>query len=237
VLNRVISPLREFGALLGLLYIIDRVLSAVSPHARLFVYEIMVQPISSTPLVPLRWMKNLAFREIDRGDPLVASMPARDDIKENRYRQRAKCLGAFKAEKFIGYIWFVSGSYEEDEVNCTFVVTPEKESVFDFDLYLFPEHRMGLAFVSLWSGANEYLHSRGVKYTYSRVSRFNVASRRAHARLGWQRVCTSVVLKLWRFEAMVATIFPYVHLTIGRRRVRLTLSPECLFAAKAAKRA
>ena len=228
VLNKLIGPIREFGSWAGILYIIDRALSRISPDLRLFVYEIVVQPISGKPLIPARRIKNLAFREIGRGDPLLSLMPARDEIKEQRYEQMAKCLGAFKGDKLIGYIWFANGSYEEDEVRCTFVVTPVGESVFDFDLYLFPEHRMGLGFVGLWNGANEYLHGLGVKYTFSRLTRFNVASRRAHEHLGLARVGTTIFLRLWRCELMFATIFPYLYLSLGTERVRLTLEPSAL---------
>jgi len=234
VLNKLMDPIREFGSWAGVLYIIDRAFARISPELRLFVYEIVVQPISNKPLIPSRWIKNLVFREIERGDPLLALMPARDDIKEQRYRQRAKCLGAFKQDKLIGYIWFANGSYEEDEVKCTFVVTPVGESVFDFDLYLFPEHRMGLGFVALWNGANEYLHGRGVKYTFSRLTRFNMASRRAHERLGSVRVGTTIFLRLWRLEFMFATIFPYLHLCLGTRRARLKLEPSALLEQRAA---
>ena len=234
VLDKLINPLREFGPWSGILYIIDRGLEAVSPNLRLFVYEIMVQPIRNEPLAPPRWVKSLTFREIDRGDPLLALMPAREEVKEQRYKQRAKCLGAFKEGKLIGYIWFASGAYQEDEVKCTFVLTASAESVFDFDLYLFPEHRMGLGFVGLWNGANEYLRGRGVRYTFSRVSRFNVGSRRAHDRLGWVRVCTTIFLKLWRFELMFATIYPYFHVSLGSNRVCLKLRPNALAAVKLA---
>ena len=54
VLDKLISPLREFGPWAGILYIIDRGLGGLSPHLRLFVYEIMVQPIPNEPLVPSR---------------------------------------------------------------------------------------------------------------------------------------------------------------------------------------
>ena len=62
------------------------------------------------------------MREIPRGSPEIAQMPARPDIKESRFRQNAICLGAFQEDRFIGYIWFCFHAYEEDEVRCTFAL-------------------------------------------------------------------------------------------------------------------
>jgi hypothetical protein len=126
-------------------------------------------------------------------------------------------------------MWFCRGGYEEDEVRCTFVLGRAHESVFDFDFYIFPEHRMGLAFVGLWNAANEYLHGAGVRYTFSRLTRFNLASRRAHRHLGWRVVGRALFLCLGQVQCMLATVFPYVHVS-RKRSVRLTLFPGPLQA-------
>lgn len=229
MLQKLIHLLKELGFFAGLLYTIDRVLAAISPSLRLYFYEIMVQPIPEEPLIPARLTKNLEIREIKRGDPEVDLMPARADIKEARFRQNAICLGAFQKGKFIGYMWFCSYAYEEDEVRCTFLLSPVDEAVFDFDFYLFPEHRMGLGFIGMWSGANKFLNNRGIKYTFSRLTRFNLASRRAHNHLGWKCIGRTLFLQAWRLQIMVATIFPYLHLSFGKSgRVQLKLCPDAL---------
>jgi hypothetical protein len=75
------------------------------------------------------------------------------------------------------------------------------------------------------------LRSRGINFSYSRLTRFNLASRRAHARLGWKRVGSALFLRAWRIEVMAATIFPYVSLSPGEsQRVRLELRPDVLLA-------
>ena len=102
-------------------------------------------------------------------------------------------------------------------------------SVFDFDFYLFPDYRLGLGFVALWNGANQFLQTRGIRYTFSRLTRFNVASRRAHAHLGWKCVGRALFLKAWRVELMLATIAPFTFLSwSGRQRPRLRLRPDVL---------
>jgi hypothetical protein len=227
--HRVVGPFREFGFFAGALYALDRVLRSLSPRVGLFVYELMAQPITDRPLLPANFARNLRFSEIARGDPDIALMPAREDIKALRFEQGASCLGAYRKDKLIGYIWFCFNRYDEDEVRCTYELAVPDRSVFDFDLYVLPEHRMGIAFMAIWHGANEYLRGRGVQYTFSRLTRFNLASRRSHAHLGWRCAGRALFLQAWRFELMLATVFPFVALTWKpNQRVRMRLAPDVL---------
>jgi hypothetical protein len=228
MLHRLLAPFREFGVTAGSLYLVDRMLQRISGRTRLFCYELMVQPIPDKPLLPER-LRQVEIREIRRGDPEVDLMPARPEIKQSRFDQGAVCLGAFQKGQFIGYMWFCSPTYEEDEVRCTYLLESAHNSVFDFDLYILPEYRLSLAFVGLWNGANAVLRQRGVVFTFSRLTRFNLASRRAHQHLGWKPVGRAVFLQLWRFQLMVATLFPYLHVSVSpRSRVRLRMRPTPL---------
>lgn len=233
MLSRLASPFREFGLFAGLLYAIDRVLRRISRHVRLFCYELMVQPIGAAPLLPPRFANRLHWRELGPDDPEVATMPVRPAIKQSRFDQDALCLGTYLDGKLIGYLWLCFRAYEEDEVRCTYLTTPVDEAVFDFDLYVLPEYRMGLGFVGVWSAAGAFLASRGVKYTFSRLTRFNVASRRAHAHLGWKRVGQALFLRMGRAELMLASIFPYLHLSLtAKDRAKLRLKPDVLLDRK-----
>lgn len=231
MLEKLTSPFKEFGPFGGLIYLIDQMLSSISPKLRLYYYELMIQPIPSAPLLPERITKSLEFRQISQQDPDMAHIHIPAEIIEYRFAQGAICLGAYKQQEMIGYIWFSFDTYEEDEVRCTFVLQPSKESVFDFDLYLYPKYRLGFGFVSLWDGASGLLRDRGIRYTYSRLSRFNTESRRAHEHLGWKCVGRCVFLKTWNAELMFATLFPYVHFGVSNdSRVRLTMTPDALVA-------
>ena len=233
MVHKLVDVYREYGLVLGLFYAIDRALQRLSSRLRLYVYQMMVQPITDKPLLPQRFARRLQIREIKRGDPEVALMPARPEIKEARFAQNAVCLGAYRDDRFIGYLWFCYGRYEEDEVRCTYLVTPEREAIFDYDLYIFPEHRMGLAFAGIWHGANEYLRARGIRYTFSRLTRFNLASQRAHDHLGWKPVGRAVFLQAGPVQIMCATWWPYVHLSCSAsQRVRLRLTPAVLQKGK-----
>ncbi len=129
----------------------------------------------------------------------------------------------------MGYVWFCFRTYVEDEVRCIYELTDPVHSVFDFDLYVMPEYRMGIGFMAIWHGANAYLHERGIKYTFSRLTRFNLASRRSHAHLGWKCAARVIFLQAWRIEAMLANIFPYIAITWAPSQfTHLRLSPDVL---------
>ena len=218
MVHKLVDIYRQYGFVTGLFYGIDRMLQRLSSRLHLYAYQIMVQPIGAQPLLSERLARRLEFREIRRGDPEVAWMPARPDIKEARFAQNAVCLGAYREGRLIGYLWFCYGQYEEDEARCTYVVTPKGEAIFDYDLYIFPEHRMGFAFAGIWHGANDYLRQRGIRYTYSRYTRFNLASRRAHERLGGRPVGSAVFLHLGPVQLTAATLWPFLHLSLSPSR-------------------
>ena len=227
--HRLSGPFREFGVLAGGLYACDRVLQSLSESCRLYVYELMVQPITGNPILPPNLAKNLRFAEIEDGDPEIALMPARPEIKAARFKQGARCLGAYRKDELLGYLWFSTGQYQEDEARCTYVLADQHRSVFDFDLVVLPKHRMGIGFMALWHGANLYLYERGIRYTFSRLTRFNLASRRAHDHLGWRRVGRVLLLKTWRLETMFASIRPYAGLTWSpSQRIALRVTPNAL---------
>jgi hypothetical protein len=230
--ERIASTVREFGLWTGLLYGADRVLSRLCPRCRLFAYDLMVQPVPQEPLAPRRGSR-LQTRELPPTATELLRMPIRREVLQSRLEQGATCLGAFRGEEMIGYMWFCWRPYEEDEARCTYVFDPQSGAVFDFDLYLFPEHRMGMGFMALWNGANDYLRAHGVRATFSRVTRFNLASHRAHRHLGARRVGQAYFLQLGRFQGMVSTLAPYVHLSMrSNGRVRLRLNKKPLSAAK-----
>lgn len=210
----------------GTLYAIDRVLGKLSPHLGLFVYELMAQPVAAKPLLPAGRTRDLAFIEIVRSDQAIALMPVRPEIMASRFEQGARCLGVYRKGMLVGYIWLCFGRYDEDEVRCTYELAAPECSVFDFDLYVFPEYRMGTAFLAVWHAANEFLHQRGVQFTFSRMTRFNLASRRSHVRLGARCVGRALFLRAWSAELMLATVYPHVALTWApAQRARLRLAP------------
>jgi hypothetical protein len=220
---------REFGVAVGLLYAADRALRSLSRHAGLYPYEFLAQPVDGKPLLPERLTGNLTARLIGQNDPALERMPARSEIKAGRYRNGARCIGVERDGTLLGYIWLSFQPYAEDEVRCTYELPAPAAGagpagVFDFDLYVFPEHRMGIAFAAIWHMVSAYLHGQGVHHSFSRMTRFNTASRRAHLRLGSKPVGGALFVRLGAIELMLSTLRPWAAITWRRnQRVHLRL--------------
>jgi hypothetical protein len=176
----------------------------------------MAQPITNEPLLGPRYQHWLQPREIKQGDAVLAGMPLTTATLAHRFAQPTVCLGGFRNDRLVGYMWLCLGPYEEDEVRCTFIPDPS-QGVWDFDFYIVPKHRLGPTFLGLWDGAYAFLRERGYRYSFSRVSRFNLDSRRAHDRLHWKRIGSALFLKVGTWQWMAATVPPYVHVSVSER--------------------
>jgi hypothetical protein len=218
MLRRLVAPLREFGIVAGTLYAIDRLLQRLSPRMGLRCYELVRQPTQSSSPVPERLLRNVSVQEIGRAHPDVARMPIPLAVAMSRFDQGARCLGAYRKGALIGYLWFRFGAYDEDEVRCTYDLADAPASVWDFDVYVFPEHRMGVGFLALWHGAFAFLRNMGVEQSFSRITLFNLVSRRAHARLGAVTIGHAVFVRVFDLEFALATLPAYVGLSVSGGR-------------------
>ena len=213
--QRLISPFKEFGPVSGALYLLDQFCVRYRLRFRIFDYDMMVQPVADTPIVPKNLKKSFEVRQVKEGDPLLHRIPVPKEIIASRFRQGSMCLGAFNRNQFVGYQWLHFGPYQEDEVRCTLVPRPADTTAFDYDIYIFPEHRIGLVFVTLWDAANALLRERGFHFSASRLSRFNLGSRRAHEHFKWRKVARAVFFRGKRGQLMLASKAPFVHLSFS----------------------
>lgn len=229
MLERMLDPFKEFGLFGGFLYSADRILGKLSPSLRLYYHYWFVQPIAEKPLLPEKYLADTTVRQIEQGDPLLERMPVPPEMLRFRFKQDAVCLALFVKEEFAGYIWFAFGRYDEDEARCTFVLLPESQSVFDFDLYLFPKYRAGIAFLALWDYASKYLRDRGIRYSYSRMTAYKLNSAKSHSHLGMKRIGVAVVLRMWALEIIFASRSPYIYVSLKDvSRLPITLTPGVL---------
>lgn len=216
------NAIQELGPVDGLAYAVDRALTRLRTGARLHRYYFVAQPIPETPNPRIRSRSRLDIRELEPDDPALAAMPLTPDVLRFRFAQPTVCLGAFKNESLVGYLWLCFGPYQEDEVRAVFEPTPPEQSVWDFDVYVFPEHRLGRTFARIWDGANDLLRQRGIAWTVSRIASHNRMSIASHTRLGARILGSATFLRRNSAQLMIATIPPYVHLSLfGRRRPRL----------------
>ena len=222
LVRRLVSPLREFGPRVGALYLIDRALQAVSPRLGLASYEFLVQPVSDKGFLPPALARSFSFELLSPASADLSSMQAPASVVAQRFADGANCLAVYRKGVLLGYAWWSACGYLEQEVGCLFQLA-DPTTVFDFDLYVLPEHRMGLGFVALWHGINDHLRRAAVTASLSRVSSFNIASLRAHHRLGSVPFGRAWFLRLGGVNVMISTLSP--RFAVGRAgKLRLQLT-------------
>jgi hypothetical protein len=159
------------------------------------------------------------FSQIDRPSSVIAA----------RFAQRARCLAATVegGSRLAGFLWFVPGAYEEDEVRARFRPQPEGAAVWDFDVSILPQYRMSRLFSYLWARAAAELAREGVMHSMSRISAFNGASLAAHRRLGARVVGQALFICIGRWQLMMSNVSPRFHLSWrDEQRPTLAIGPE-----------
>jgi hypothetical protein len=213
MIERLREAFQQFGPLDGALYLFQRLLSRLLPGAALYKYDLMAQPVAERPLLPAHRGASIEVREIRPEEDIVKLLPRPQAVLRERFRQGAVCLAAFRAGRFIGFLWLLVGAYQEDEVRCRFRPSPAGGAAWDFDVYVEPQERWGFAFSRLWQEANRYLSARGVRWSLSRISAFKRDSLACHARLGSARVGSALFLCAGPWQLMLASVAPFCHLS------------------------
>jgi hypothetical protein len=226
-LGKFVAALREFGFASGCVYVMDRGLRYVGTG--LYLYRFVAQPVRTAPLLPGARGRTIVVRKIGLDEPALAGMPLTRAVIEYRARQNALCLGAFKDEQMIGYLWLCLGPYQEDEVRCRFVPAPGGRASWDFDVYVLPEHRAGLAFLRLWDEANRLLRDAGFAWSISRISALNPHSLASHAKLGAQRCGSALFVRIGAAQLTFTSLYPYLGFSYGAK-----WAPEIVVHAPAA---
>jgi hypothetical protein len=210
---------REAAAAMGrgnaLLYAAARLLGRLAgSRVRLIKYYFVAQPVPAHPpgsalLAP----RQFALEWLAPESSLLARMDRPSAVIAARFAQGARCLAATTlAGELAGFLWFVPGPYEEDEVRVRFVPTPAGRVAWDFDVSVMPAYRMSRLFGYLWARAGTELRASGITHTVSRISAFNPASLAAHRRLGAVVVGQAVFLCAGSWQLMKAARPARIHL-------------------------
>ena len=211
-----LKTLRSMGAFVGALYVVSRLLALLSlGRIRLIAYHLVAQPILEGVPTTTR-NRGIEVREVGPEEVFALPVERPLDVLKARFGQGARCLVASQRSRFLGFLWFVRGPYEEDEVRCLFVPLPHEIAVWDFDVYVEPSARLGFAFHRLWDEANRLLSSIGVKWSLSRISAFNAGSLASHRRLGSVRIATAAFLCAGPAQVLLASTRPYFHFAMRR---------------------
>jgi hypothetical protein len=144
-------------------------------------YQLYLQPL---PSIDTRLRAGYLIEEVFRGDKRLEQFPRPSNVIAQRWDQKSRCFLLRRDESILGFAWFCFGAYLEDDVNCVFRLRPEDRLAWDYDIFLFPEHRLGRAFQQLWLGCAIALRQSGYTHTASRIIRTNVRSVKSHRALG-----------------------------------------------------
>ncbi len=210
--TRARSNLREFGWRVGFALAAHRLLGRIGPRCGLYWYQFYRQPLCGAPT--LRNSSAITFRWLDQYEHLLDVLPRPLPDVKARFEQRVECLVALKEGELVACAWFGFEKFEEDEVRCTFLLP--RQTVWDFDIFVFPPYRIGRLFIRTWQEANRKLTGEGFSESLSRISAYNRNSILSHKKLGAQKVGTAVFLKFGGAQVMVASLRPYVSVTFQK---------------------
>lgn len=212
------SAFSQLGAANGSLYLLARVLSRISGNRiRLIRYLLMAQPVPDAAATNNRLTSSSSIREVKADDPVVAQFPRPSHVIAKRFADGATCLVAEIKGRFAGFIWLAHGGYDEDEVRCRYEFTRPEISVWDYDVYVEPQFRLGRTFMRLWDAANSKLAARGIAWSFSRISTFNPNSLAVHRRMGACRLFSATFLSLGPIQITFAGARPIVYIGLSNK--------------------
>jgi hypothetical protein len=232
-MKRLSDTLHELGPALATLYGMARLVHLCG--ARLFCYRFVAQPVHPRPPRPRRSAATSFFAASGLSE-LGAGRPRPDAILAQRFARGAQCVAATRDGQLAGFLWYQLGAYDEDEVRARYRMAGPALA-WDFDVFVQPALRCGPTFGRLWEEAHRELDAAGVRWTCSRISPFNAASLRAHARLGAREIGAATFLCIGRLQLMAASLPPYFHASLSRPvelRFDPVLLPETLCERSAA---
>lgn len=220
------SMAKQRGWRLAWLYALHRVLGIVSRgKAGVVPYELVAQPIGTGKLGAVRDDPGTVVQVARAGDAVTTAFPRPAAINQWRWDEGATCHVATVKGEFAGTLWTQRKLYREDEVRCDFVLD-DPRTVWDFDVYVVPRYRLGRTMGRLWKAVDAALAAEGVRWTFSRISRFNADSLNAHARLGAVSVGQVDVLFIGPLQLSWSRTGGRHRFACGvKQRVRIGLSP------------
>lgn len=223
--QRIRTTYKQLGALDGSLYYVSLLLARISlGHARLIRYYLVAQPVHGE--AACRPSAKNPVTELAPDDPLIASFPRPPAVIARRISDKAQCFVARSGNEFAGFLWLAYGAYDEDEVRCRYELTDSGTCVWDYDVHVEPQHRIGRTFARLWDAANAHLTRRGIRWSMSRISAFNPTSLAVHGRLGINTLYSATFICLGPLQLSLIGAAPWFHVSLSdRSRPVLGLAP------------
>lgn len=211
-MKKITETLRRLGIRNGLFYMLGTMLHRVSNGRwRMIRYYVVAQPIPSPFIPKARPSPSSTVEPLILDENISLFFPRSKEIIDKRLRAGHSCFVAKVKGRFAGFLWYARNFYEEDEVSCRFVLSKPETSIWDFDVYVEPDFRMGRTLARLWDAANQQLEKEDIRWSFSRISAFNADSLSAHGQLGTRKIATLTFLCLGSIQLLFNSTIPYFH--------------------------
>lgn len=223
-LKTLVGLWQDLGPLNTALFLVHRLLSGPSGgRAGIERFIFVAQPVPAQAHLAPGKSASTVIKRLNPSDPLLMQCQRPAEVIAARFAQGALCLAIIKGDEVQGSIWLIERHYDEDVVRARFVLPPTGSAVWDFDVYVAPKYRLGFTFLKLWDAANAHIRERGARWTYSRITAFNLGSLASHTRLGARPFGSATFLILGKTQIMVSTLAPKLHISFGQSRPELQL--------------
>lgn len=215
--------IHELGPSTTLLYLFKRLLRRINRNCGLHYYRLVVQPLADHPRLPLGRGKKFSFHLLTEFTPILDGLGRPPAVIRQRFTQGAQCLVATKDESLVGCIWFVRGTYAEDEVRVDYLLPRNGCYVWDFDVFVTESERLGFLFAKQWDAFDALLKPLGVSHTVSRINAFNQRSKASHRSLGAIDCGWALFLSMGTFQWMLSNQKPFMAFG-GRPALHINLN-------------
>lgn len=215
---------------LALLYGLHRLLQKTTGgRAAIVPYLLVAQPVGNSALASIKATPGFVVQRVGPDHPLLAAFPRPAEVNAQRFADGAECFAATVNGQFAGHIWIARYRYVEDEVRCVYEISDPALGVWDYDVYVEPRFRIGRTMGRLWKAVDDALAAEGVKWSFSRINRFNSASVKSHQRLGAVSVGRVTFGVVGSLQLGVGRALEVAHVSLLRNTVpHLQLKPPCL---------
>jgi len=212
---------------LAFLYVLHRLLQkASSGRAAIVPYLLVAQPVGNAALAAMKPAAGFMVQRVGPGHPLLTAFPRPAEVIAQRFADGAACFAATVNGQFAGHIWIAHFRYVEDEVRCVYEISDPALGAWDYDVYVEPRFRIGRTMGRMWKAVDEALAAEGVKWSFSRINRFNSASVKSHQRLGAVTVGRVVFWVVGGMQIGIGRSVGFLHVSVKQCTVpRLGLTP------------
>ena len=216
-LSNLAALYEELGTGAFFAFCIHKALSRVGKKNAFQYYHFYSQPIGPSQAHNPKRTSAFTFTWHESFSPLMLQLPRPEHRLRDRFKQKTTCVLGAKGGQLVSCAWFAYEGYEEDEVWCRYEFPNSPDSVWDYDVFVAPDYRLGRAFHLTWQAAASRLYNAGYRRTLSRISAYNPNSLRSHERLGAQRCGSAMYLRLGRIQIMASNKAPYLQITANRK--------------------